>query len=134
MAASLLMLNMTMAVVPDDDDGLILRERLQMAVDRASVDAYEIVPASVGEIGEGAYLPGVSLVETDGGLELVPPDGTDCTLTATDPEALVTLTFWRFTSSPTLIFYNQFGLALSLTATEAIDIDSDSGLDVRGGI
>jgi hypothetical protein len=151
-AASLLMLDMAFPDPPDDGDDTILLGRLQTAIERASVDASTVAPASVVEIEEGTYLAGIALIEADGGYELVLPDfadipeplfrtaaeaiplssyagGADCTLAASDPEALVTLTFWQFLSSATPVLYTQFGLALGFTVTEAVDFEGDDDLD-----
>jgi len=153
-AASLLMLDVTFPAPPDGDDELILLERLQTSLERASVDLSTVAPSSVVETEEGAYLAGIALVESDGGFGLVLPDvddipeplfraaakaiplaifigGADCTLSASDPEARATVTFWQVLSSATPVFFTRYGLALGLNVTEPVDFESEGDLEGR---
>ena len=153
LAASLLMIDQTLPEPPGEGDDLILLlERLQATLERTSVDAAALTPTSVVELEEGAYLAGIALIETDGGYTLALPDAADipealfraaaeaiplslyvgdadCTLTASDPEALVTLTYWQFLSSATPAFFTQLGLALGFNVTEPIDFESGGDLE-----
>jgi len=152
LAASLLMLSMPFPEAPDEGDELMPLEPLRTTIERASVDPAALAPASVVEVEEGAYLAGIAVVEEDGSFELALPDGADipeplfrpaaeaipltsyagdadCTLVASDPEALVTFTFWQFLSSAAPVFFTQFGVTLGFNVSEAIDFESEPDLD-----
>lgn len=123
-------------------------QALQAKIAGLDVDASTVAPSNVVEVEDGVYLAGIALVESDGSYELVLPDGDaipaalmrpaedaiplelylgddDCSLVASDPSVLVTLTFWIELSSPAPIFFTPFGPGFTFTATEAFDLAGD---------
>lgn len=158
-AASLAMIDMAMPEVPklpelevEGERDRVLIDALRSAVERAQVDEAALTRSSVVEVADGTFLSGVSLLDADGGYTLALPDGADipetlfrpaaeaiplaayvgdvdCSIVASDPGALVTLTFWQFISSAAPVFFTQFGVALGLNVTEAVDFEGGGSFE-----
>ena len=102
---------------------------------------------------EDGFLAGLGPVAADGTYELVLPDGdaipealfrdaenaipvqlyagsAECTLTASDPAARVTLTFFEGITIASPAFLTAKGLAIGLTTTEAVNPDFDFEADI----
>jgi len=147
LAGTLLMIDFENAFATLSERGAAYGETLhalQAAVAGLDVDASAVSPSNVVEVDEGIYLAGIAFVESDGGFELVLPDGdalpaaimrgaedaimwelylgaADCSIVASDPSVLVTQTMWFELSTPAPIFFTPSGPAFTVTATEETD-------------
>lgn len=148
LAVSLLMIDIAF------EDGGMIKEAAALGTAESSldVDPTAVTPSTFVDIGDNAYLAGVTSIEADGSFELVLPDGdtipdplfraaqdaivlggyvadADCTITASAPDARVTATFWQFLSSATPAFFSPSGLNIAYTVTEAFAVDTDPAMD-----